>query len=236
MTASERAEPRRPTWQWLPVRPGDSALTPTSRSAPVSARFTPAASSRAAVSAPSTRLPVLLRPDGGRNLPKTSPLADKRRSEVGQPVGRLLAIERPQSVAMHVSRARLPRTSSSPQQVRATPAHCPLVLGSPDAGPRGRARGVDISGPGTARRRRSTASRRPEADPWRHAAGGPARHSSRHGEGNGAKQTWSCPRISNENRRATVSAGSLQRHCGPRAVRRGGSSAGARLDWLALLV
>jgi hypothetical protein len=58
----ERQESRRPTRQWLPVRPGDAALWRRRRavSAPPLARSTPAASRRAAVSAPSTRLPVLV--------------------------------------------------------------------------------------------------------------------------------------------------------------------------------
>jgi hypothetical protein len=62
-TGLERQESRRPTRQWRPVRPGDAALWRRRRavSAPPLARFTPAASRRAAVSSPWSRLPELVR-------------------------------------------------------------------------------------------------------------------------------------------------------------------------------
>jgi hypothetical protein len=61
-TELERQESRGLTRQRLPLCPDDAALRrrPRAGSAPPLARFTPAASRRAAVSAPSTRLPVLV--------------------------------------------------------------------------------------------------------------------------------------------------------------------------------
>jgi Acetyl-CoA hydrolase/transferase N-terminal domain len=61
-TDLERQQARRPERQRLPLCPGDAALSrrPTSGSAPPLAAFTLAASTRTAVSATSTRLPVLV--------------------------------------------------------------------------------------------------------------------------------------------------------------------------------
>ena len=60
--ATERQESRRATQQRLPLCPGDEHSGAADRAAQLHplARFTPAASRRAAVSAPSTRLPVLV--------------------------------------------------------------------------------------------------------------------------------------------------------------------------------
>ena len=70
--AAERQESRGLTRQRLPLCPDDAALRrrPRAGSAPPLARFTPAASRRAAVSAPSTRLPVLVQGSDASNATK----------------------------------------------------------------------------------------------------------------------------------------------------------------------
>jgi hypothetical protein len=71
-TELERQESRGLTRQRLPLCPDDAALRrrPRAGSAPPLARFTPAASRRAAVSAPSTRLPVLVQGSDASNATK----------------------------------------------------------------------------------------------------------------------------------------------------------------------